>query len=52
MKSVKISTVQFENRSCDKEYNLGVIEKFAAKAAAEGADAVAFHECSVTGTLF
>lgn len=52
MKSVKISTVQFENRSGDKEYNLGVIEKFAAKAAAEGADAVAFHECSVTGYTF
>lgn len=52
MKSIKISTVQFENRSGDKEYNLGVIEEFAAMAAKKGADAVAFHECSVTGYTF
>lgn len=52
MENIKISTVQFENRSGDKEYNLPRIRDFAALAASEGADAVAFHECSVTGYTF
>ncbi|HCT93761.1 MAG: nitrilase [Bacteroidetes bacterium GWE2_39_28] len=52
MKNIKISTVQFENRSGDKGYNLDVIERFAAAAAIEGSDAVVFHECSVTGYSF
>jgi predicted amidohydrolase len=47
-----ISTAQFENKSGDKEYNLSVIDTLSAKAAAEGADAVAFHECSITGYTF
>lgn len=47
-----ISTAQFENKSGDKVYNLSVIDKLSAKAAAEGAHAVAFHECSVTGYTF
>lgn len=49
---LKVSTVQFENRSGDKVYNLSVIEHFAAQAAKEGARAVAFHECSITGYSF
>lgn len=49
---LKISTVQFENRSGDKAYNLSVIEHFAAQAAKDGARAVAFHECSITGYSF
>jgi len=49
MDNIKISTAQFENISGDKIYNLGVIEKLAAKAAAEGSAAVTFHECSITG---
>jgi len=52
MENIKISTAQFENRSADKVYNLGVIEKLAAKASAEGSDVVAFHECSITGYTF
>jgi len=52
MKNIKISTAQFENRSGDKEYNLSVIESLAGKAASEGSDAIAFHECSVTGYTF
>jgi predicted amidohydrolase len=52
MKNIIISTVQFENRSGDKGYNLDVIERFAAAAAKDGADAVAFHESSVTGYTF
>ena len=49
---IKISTAQFENRSRDKEYNLSVIEKLSEKAAREGSDVIAFHECSVTGYSF
>ena len=52
MKDIKIATVQFENKSGDKEYNLGVIAEITRKAAAEGANVVAFHECSVTGYTF
>jgi len=52
MKSLKIATAQFENRSGDKDYNLSVIEKLSAKAALEGANVIAFHECSITGYSF
>jgi predicted amidohydrolase len=49
MKNIKIATAQFENKSGDKEYNLNVIDCLSKKAADEGADAIAFHECSITG---
>jgi len=52
MKNLKIATAQFENRGGDKAYNLSVIEKLASKAAAQGADVIAFHECSVTGYTY
>jgi len=52
MTNLKISTAQFENRSGDKDYNLSVIDKLAGKAAAEGSQVVAFHECSITGYTF
>ncbi|WP_185126683.1 nitrilase family protein [Chryseobacterium aurantiacum] len=50
--NIKISTAQFENKSGDKEYNLSVIEKLSAKAALQGSDVIAFHECSITGYTF
>lgn len=49
MKEIKIATAQFENKSGDKKYNLEVMDHLAQKAAAEGASAIAFHECSVHG---
>ena len=52
MNNIKISTAQFENKSGDKKYNLSIIEKLSQKAALEGAHAIAFHECSVTGYTF
>lgn len=52
MKDIKIATAQFENKSGDKEYNLSVIDKLSKVAAKDGADVVAFHECSVTGYSF
>jgi len=47
MKNIKIAAAQFENKKGDKGYNLSVIRQLAAKAAAKGADVIAFHECSI-----
>jgi predicted amidohydrolase len=52
MNTIKIATAQFENKSGDKGYNLSVIDRLSKQAAAEGAQAVAFHECSITGYTF
>jgi predicted amidohydrolase len=52
MNDIKIATAQFENKSGDKDYNLGVIDKLSKIAADDGAKAVAFHECSITGYSF
>jgi predicted amidohydrolase len=52
MNPIKISTAQFENKSGDKKYNLQVIERLTEKAANEGSQVIAFHECSVTGYTF
>ncbi len=52
MKNIRIATAQFENRSGDKEYNLSVIRRLTAKAASQGAQVIAFHECSITGYGF
>ena len=52
MQNLKIATAQFENASGDKAYNLGVIETLSAKAAQQGAQVIAFHECSITGYTF
>jgi predicted amidohydrolase len=52
MKKIKIATAQFENSSGDKSYNLSIIRELSAKAAASGADVIAFHECSITGYTF
>jgi len=52
MQNIRIASAQFENRSGDKTYNLSVMERLAAEAAQAGADAIAFHECSVTGYSF
>jgi predicted amidohydrolase len=51
-KELKIATAQFENRSGDKVFNLAAIEALSARAARAGADAIACHECSVTGYSF
>ncbi len=52
MQKIKISTAQFENKNGDKEYNLSVIDKLAKQATAAGSQAIAFHECSITGYTF
>jgi len=50
--NLKIATAQFENKSGDKSYNLNIIKQLAAKAAQQGAQVIAFHECSITGYTF
>jgi predicted amidohydrolase len=52
MEKIKIATAQFEHKSGDKAYNLGVIENLSEQAARDGAKAVAFHECSISGYTF
>lgn len=52
MENLKIATAQFENKSADKEYNLGVINQLSKKAAEQGAKVISFHECSITGYTF
>ncbi len=52
MQNLTIATAQFENASGDKEYNLQVINRLATKAAQQGAQVIAFHECSITGYTF
>ena len=52
MDKLKISTAQFEHKSGDKNYNLTVIENLSKKAANEGSQVIAFHECSITGYTF
>ena len=52
MENLRVSTAQFENKSGDKAYNLNIIDKMAGEAARDGAHAVTFHECSITGYTF
>jgi len=52
MNNLKIATAQFENKSGDKKYNLSVIKKLSKEAAVQGANIIAFHECSITGYSF
>ena len=52
MENIRIATAQFEHFNGDKTRNLAVIRGLAEKAAAAGAQAVAFHECSITGYAF
>ncbi|MEZ0538962.1 nitrilase family protein [Fibrella arboris] len=52
MQNLKIATAQFENASGDKAANLAIIRQLAGEAARQGAEVVAFHECSITGYTF
>jgi predicted amidohydrolase len=51
-RDIQIATVQFENKSGDKGYNLGEIRRLSKQAADVGVDIVSFHECSITGYTF
>lgn len=52
MTPLKIATVQFENKSGDKAYNLSVIAELSRQASEQGANVISFHECSITGYTF
>jgi predicted amidohydrolase len=52
MAGLKIASVRFGNASGDKAYNLSVIQRLSAQAAARGCQVVAFHECSISGYTF
>ena len=52
MQALKIATAQFEHRSADKAYNLGIIRRMALNASKAGAQVIAFHECSISGYTF
>ena len=52
MKPLKIATAQFENKSGDKKYNLQKIDELSKSASEQGADVIAFHECSISGYTF
>jgi predicted amidohydrolase len=52
MLPIRIATAQFENRSNDKAYNLSIIRSLSTQAKSQGAQVIAFHECSVTGYTF
>ena len=52
MREIKIGVAQFEARDGDKAYNLGRIDALTHQAAAEGAEMVCFHECSIPGYTF
>ena len=49
---MKLAVAQFEPKDGDKEYNLSVIEKLTQKAKRDGADAISFHEMSITAYTF
>jgi predicted amidohydrolase len=52
MKDFRVATAQFETRDGDKTYNLSRIDELCARAIAQGAQLVCFHELSVTGYTF
>jgi predicted amidohydrolase len=49
---LRVATAQFEHRSGDKAANLRTIRQLTERAAAAGAQVIAFHECSITGYTF
>jgi predicted amidohydrolase len=52
MSDLRVAAAQFESRNGDKDFNLERINDLSARAAAAGADVMAFHECSITGYSF
>ena len=52
VRDIRIAAAQFEHRNADKEYNLSRIRSLALVAAEQGAEAVSFHECCISGYTF
>ncbi|MHC5055511.1 MAG: nitrilase family protein [Planctomycetota bacterium] len=49
MEKVRVAAVQFQHAPGDKGANLATVREFAARAAAEGTQMVAFAECCISG---
>ena len=49
---MKLAVAQFQPKDGDKKYNLSIIEKLIAKAKANGAEVISFHEMSITAYTF
>jgi predicted amidohydrolase len=49
MRDITLAAAQFEARDRDKAFNLARVDELAGAAARQGAEAVLFHECCVTG---
>lgn len=52
MRQLRVATAQFEPGDGDKPYNLARIDHLTRQAAAQGAELVVFHECSISGYTF
>ncbi len=52
MRDIRIAAAQFENRNGDKAYNLSAIDALTAKAVAQGAELVSFHEGCIPAYSF
>lgn len=52
MRDIRIAAAQFENRNGDKVYNLSAIDGLTAKAVANGAEFVSFHEGCIPAYSF
>jgi|TARA_B110000285_G_C15141887_1_gene631368 predicted amidohydrolase len=49
---MKLAVAQFEPRDGNKKYNLSIIDGLTKKAKQQGADAISFHEMSITAYTF
>ena len=52
MRDIRVAAVQFEHAAGNKEANLAKIRAFAADAAGQGVEILAFPECCITGYWF
>ena len=52
MRDIRIAAAQFESRNADKDHNLAVMRGLAARAVAQGAEVVSFHESCIPGYSF
>ncbi|MEA2062820.1 MAG: nitrilase-related carbon-nitrogen hydrolase [Gemmatimonadota bacterium] len=52
MEKLRVAGVQIEHKAGDKDYNLGSIEYYTRKAAAEGVSVIAFPECCISSYMY
>lgn len=52
MREIRVAAAQFEHRDGEKAYNLDRIRTLTRQAAAQGAEIVSFHECSITAYTY